>query len=422
MEAPAISPLHFDLLARPRAIQLAGGLPLWLMDIPDTSLVQISCMIPSGTRDQDMPLQAKFATGLMQKGTRSYAPDTIGETIDRLGAQVKISVNTVYTMVTILGLHRTFPQLLHIIHSILTEPLYDDRPFRLAVDQALAGWEIRQQKVEAVAQDSLSNRLYAHLPQVAHIVVADDYRQLTPDHLHDFHRRHLGLNRATLMLTGHFTEAEVKQIDQTFGCVAKAEVPPAAAPVVVAQPKAETLHVKMKRPTLQAGVRMGRLLPPTSHPDHPFLRLAHTILGGYFGSRLETNIRETRGLTYDIHSSFYSIVDVNALCISTETPDEKVPEVFRQIDLEMERMATEPVPEAELHNVKQYLIGNDTRDFEPSFGFARLVLNLIGTGRSLDVMLAEDQAIERATPDDIRRVAARYFRPDEFIRCVAGNE
>lgn len=428
MKAPTVSPLHFEILSHPRSATLTSGQPLLLLDIPDTPLVQIDCMIPRGTRVQAMPLQAKFATLLLNKGTRSYPSDQIGEAIDRLGAKVRTTCNSVYTQLSISGLHRNFPELLRLLHSMLTEPLYDQSPFDIAVAQALAAWEIEQQKVETVARDQFFHRLLAYSPQLSHLIERDDFQRITPAHLRDYHLQHLSPSGATLMLTGRFTDEDISLMGETFSThpASSAAVSTECPSAVEAQAETDAwpatpLRFKMERKTLQSAVRIGRLLPTAHHPDYPLLRLAHTILGGYFGSRLESNIRETRGLTYDIHSSLYGMGEHSIFTISTETPNAKVGEVLEQIDVEMKRMATEPVPQAELNNVKQYMIGNDTRDFEPSFRLPRTVLSLAANRRTLEDYERGIHLIEQATPEDVQRIAAQYFRPEEFLRCVAGN-
>lgn len=426
MIAPAVSPLHFEILSHPRSVTLPSGHHLLLLDMPDTPLVQIDCMIPCGARAQDIPLQAKFATRLLRKGTLSYPSDQIGEAIDFLGAKVRTTCNAIYTHASICGLHRNFPELLRLLHSMLTEPLYDRAPFDIAVAQELSAWEIEQQKVETVARNQFYHRLLAYSPQLSHLTERDDFQRITPQHLRDFHHRHLSLSKATIMLTGCFADEDIALLGETFGMHPAAEDASALSAVAEGQNAVDAwpatpLRFKMERHTLQSSVRVGRLLPPTRHPDFPLLRLAHTILGGYFGSRLESNIRETRGLTYDIHSSLYDVGDHAVFCVSTETPNAKVAEVLEQIDLEMKRMATEPVPEEELNNVKQYLIGNDTRDFEPSFRLPRTVLDLLACGRTLEDYEQSNRLIEQASPDDVRHIAAQYYRPEEFLRCVAGS-
>ena len=89
----------------------------------------------------------------------------------------------------------------------------------------------------------------------------------------------------------------------------------------------------------------------------PLLRLAVTVLGGYFGSRLMSNIRERRGLTYGINATLYNVPHDNALAIACETATPSAEAVVSEVYAELQRLCDEPVPEDELQMVKQYMTG-----------------------------------------------------------------
>lgn len=421
--APATRPLQFDILARPVRASLSGGIPLVLLRMPGTGLVRIGCMFRAGQDVETVPLQARFTATQMREATGTFPADRIDEYIDSLGAQVSVRSRMDYTDFSVLGLCGTLPQLVAFLHSVLTEPLFDETRFRLAVRQSLEEWRIGRQKVETVAQEQFQRRLYDFRPSIGHVTREEDYRELTTAHLRDYHSRFLNLRHATLMLTGDFGDDAVELLDRTFGPYRAAGVPvEIPAPVLPASHgDAAPAFFGMPRKTLQSAIRMGRLLPPASHPDFPLIRLANIILGGYFGSRLMANIREERGYTYDIFSRLRRHSGWTELLISTETPQATVADTIRQVGIEMRRLAQEPVPEAELRNVKRYIAGDDSREYEPSFRFPGRLASLMAAGCSLGDIRREAGAMGRASQADIMRVAAQYLDPDGCVCCVAGN-
>lgn len=421
---PAVHPCHFELLATPEMSHLSGGMPLVLTPISDTRLVRLDCFFPMGRNVQTRHLQAHFAAKQLKEGTEKYPQKVISKRIDSLGATVSVRCRATYTVISVLGLHRTFPLLVDLLHSILTEPLYEESQFGIAIEQALSAWEISHQKVETRAKDDFFRRLYHFCPLWTDIVEKSDFQELTTEHLRDYHSRCFSLTRATLLVTGLYEERDISLLNSTFGGYAYERVNLkqfSQIPSALQNCDNAPFHISMERKTLQNGIRLGCLLPPPTHPDAPLIRLTNMILGGYFGSRLMTNIREERGLTYDIHSSLMHLADWTVFSISTETPDKCVSEALQQIRLEMERMAQEPVPEEELQNVKQYMLGNDSRDLEPSFDFPNILFNLLSSGRTLVDLDRSATRIEKATSADVQRVASEYFRFENCIVCVAGN-
>lgn len=421
--APATHPLQFKILALPERTALGGGVPLLLLRMPDTGLVRLDCLFPAGQDAETVPLQARFTATQMREATRSFPADTIDDYIDSLGAQVSVRSRMDYTDFSILGLRDTLPQLVAFLHSVVTEPLFDETRFRLAVQQSFEEWRIGRQKVETVAQEQFLRKLYAFHPSLGRIAEEGDYGNLTTGQLRDYHRRTFSPRQATLLLTGDFDDSAVEVLDQTFGAYrpdgvpAKAPAPAIPAPCGDAAPS----FFDMPRKTLQSAIRMGRLLPPPSHPDFPLIRLANIILGGYFGSRLMANIREERGYTYDIFSRLRRHEGWSELLVSTETPYANVADTIHQVGIEMRRLAEEPVPEAELRNVKRYIAGEDSREYEPSFRFPGRLAGLLAARCSLDDIRREAEVMSRASQEDIMRVAARYLNPADCVCCVAGR-
>ena len=148
------------------------------------------------------------------------------------------------------------------------------------------------------------------------------------------------------------------------------------------------------------------------------MMVAVTLLGGYFGSRLMSNIREKRGYTYGINATIYSVPHDNALVIACETATQYAEAVVDEVRRELQRLCDESVGEDELQMVKNYMEGQYCRRHERSFNYPRLLMNLIATGRTPDDVAAGHLIQQQATPDDVQRIARLYLRPERFLDCV----
>lgn len=103
-----------------------------------------------------------------------------------------------------------------------------------------------------------------------------------------------------------------------------------------------------KEDALQSSLRMGGFSLDRKHPDYLKLRVLVTLFGGYFGSRLMSNIREEKGYTYGIAAGLVSYPGTSLLVISTETANEYIESVVKEVYHEMDRLQQEKVPVEEL--------------------------------------------------------------------------
>ena len=176
-----------------------------------------------------------------------------------------------------------------------------------------------------------------------------------------------------------------------------------------------------KEESLQSGIRIGKLLIPKTHKDFPKLFLLNTILGGYFGSRLMTNIREDKGYTYGIGSGLSSNKKESTFFISTEVGSDYTKATVTEIEKEIEKLQKQLVSEKELDLVKNYLFGSFMRNFDGAFeAIDRFkAINELGMDYNYYEFLFSE--IKTANSESIRETAKKYFNFDNMVKVVAGK-
>src|SRR6185436_18989615 len=118
---------------------------------------------------------------------------------------------------------------------------------------------------------------------------------------------------------------------------------------------------------VQGAVRIARHFHNRHHPDFIKAQVLNNILGGYFGSRLMSNIREDKGYTYGIHSYLQNHIHESAWAISTEAGRDVSEATIAEIYKEMQRLCNEPVDDEELHLVRNHMIGSILGDLDGPF-------------------------------------------------------
>lgn len=419
---PPTHELAFRIPFRPVNSELPGGMHVLTLPRADTPLVRLDFFFPGGEWVQTQALQARYAMQQMLRATRSLPPAVLSSRLDSFGATATSSCHLAWTSLSFVCLRRHLSHILPLIHSVLTEPAYDSNRLAQALAQGLSVWQEDHERVETVARELLLNRLLGDAHPLGLLVQSEDFRQLQPAALHAFHCQQISSHACTLLLSGGLTEADHHAVCRTLGR-APWGVPPASsvpfpAPVPVRTLQPSTFMQSLGRPSVQSAVVLGRLLSHVPAADRPLVQLVQVILGGYFGSRLMMNIRETKGYTYDIHSRLLTIPFHDLLLISTDTPCRHAARVEREVRHELRRLCTEPVGQRELDGVKNYMVGDLLRRYEPGAGLPHTLLRLLASGRTLDDVERESDTIRRATPLDILRIARTWFDPDTLSCCI----
>jgi predicted Zn-dependent peptidase len=182
------------------------------------------------------------------------------------------------------------------------------------------------------------------------------------------------------------------------------------------------MHHVEKASGIQSAIRVGKFWVPKTHPDYHALSILITIFGGYFGSRLMTNIREEKGYTYGIGSFVLTLKQASYLVISTEVGNEYIEPTLAEIAVEMRRLQTELVSENELETVKSYLLGEFLRDFDGPFALAGSFKAI--NDFDLDYTFYDDalKVLRNITSAELLRLAQQYLNPEDFYTVVAGSK
>ena len=417
---PETQQLILNISREPEKIRLKNNIEVQLLHLDDTQLVRIDFMFRGGQWLEKHPQQARFAFSQLKEGTKTYSADTIAERLDFLGASITSSTNLSYSYLTLQCLRKYLKEVLQVVSSMLNEPLYDATKLRIALDQARATFIINQQKVATVCRDKFCAELFGESHPMGRYSKVEDYDNLTPDHLREYHAENITSDNCAIFVTGGYEESDIDLIAESFGMGAWGGKNAHALQInpIPAKPSTERhFSVTMPEPTVQAAVRVGCLLPMQDHPDMPYIRLLSVLLSGYFGSRLMNSIRETKGLTYDISGSILSVPFQTIFVIQTETPNEYVQQVIDEIYMELKRLCTELIPDDELLQVKNYITGNVSRRCELTFDIPSLLMKLSLLGKTLHDVVEANRKTNQADAALLMNVSKKYFSPERFIDC-----
>jgi zinc protease len=186
-------------------------------------------------------------------------------------------------------------------------------------------------------------------------------------------------------------------------------------------PATEKFYYIEKPDALQSAIRMGTPLFNRTHPDFPAIQVLNTVLGGYFGSRLMTNIREDKGYTYGIGSGIASLKQTGSIFIATEVGADVCRAAITEIEKEVNLLKTDLIPEGELSLVRNYMLGSLLGSLENVMSHADKFKNIYFAGLGYDYYDYYTDTIKTISADKLKELANQYFDFDNFYKVIAGK-
>ena len=328
-----------------------------------------------------------------------------------------------HAIVTLYTLNRYCRETLSVLHSMVTEPVFPEKEFATVVDMNLQRLKVNLANVEYLSQRSLLGSLFGESHPYGKFAKEEDYRSLTTEHLKSFYDKYYTSDNCHIFLAGKITPAVMDAVTDVMGTKPfgsnKADL---TRPCFEIQSAPQKRIFTEKSDTVQSSLRMGAVTIDHNHEDYLKLRVLITLFGGYFGSRLMTNIREEKGYTYGISAGLMSYPDTSVLMINSESDNEYVELVVREVYAEIDRLHTEPVSEQELTMVKNYMIGEMCRTYESAIALQDGWIFIYVSKLDDDYFRRSLRAVKEATPQDMARLAQQYLCKETLKEVVAGKK
>jgi predicted Zn-dependent peptidase len=162
-------------------------------------------------------------------------------------------------------------------------------------------------------------------------------------------------------------------------------------------------------------------VPDPSSPDYVALSVTNTLLGGYFSSRITSNIREQKGYTYSpssqLSSRWRDAYWAEVADVTTAVTGASLKEIFAEID----RLQAEPPPEAELKAVQNYIAGVFVLQNSSRSGIIGQLEYVDLHGLPQDYLKTYVQRVHAVTPQNVQQMASKYIQDGKATIVVVGD-
>lgn len=421
-QKPAINSQYRLTIPKPENQQLSNGISLFSVKGEDVGIIRLDLIWKGGRVTEVIPGLARSSMMSLNDGTDTHSSQELSELFDFYGSSVghRSSMEHLHSSISLLKRHVNEvipPFLSSIFDRVADEKLMRQRQTRFA--ERLSN---ELQKNSVVAYRELTEQLYGIDHLYGYSTQPENYTDITLGQVKQYLERHISTEGCTAILAGDFTKEEQQSI------IALLETIEVGSNSYVA-PNYETpnreprgkIYMEGPQPN-QVTIRMGRRLFDREHQDVDHLRFANIILGGYFGSRLMTNIREEKGYCYHIDSSMDLLEYDGYMTIAADVNGTFTNECLTEIESEMHKLMKELVPDAELERVKQYIRGQFLMDSDGVFAASNLIRRFLCDGKDESEFTKKIEVLDKITAEDIRSVAKKYFDPVAYTTIIVGDK
>jgi len=408
----------------------ASGAQVYLVQSPGIAMVDIQLDFDAG--DRRSPLGKTGLAGVMASATRNGVKaaagqsaldeNALGEAWADLGASFSASAGSDRLTFALRSL--TYPDVLAQASTLaarqLGEPAFPDRLWQRDRPKMVASIKEANTRPATVAARAFGKAVYGSHPYGRETTEAD-LRNISSADMRALHAQAVRACYARISMVGAVDRVQADALVATL----LSRLPPgdcqALGLVDEVQPLVGPSEQRIAFDSAQAHVLVGQPGVKRSSPDYFALLVGNHILGGGgFTARLTEEVREKRGLTYGIYSSFAPGLHAGAFTISLQTRPDQAQQALDILRAELQRFVAEGPSDQELQAAKDNLIGGFALRIDTNRKLLDNVANIAWNGLPLDYLSSWTECVQRVTTSDIRQAFVRTLQPQNMATVVLG--
>ena len=404
----------------PTKLVLDNNVPIYYFNKSDQEILKIDFVFNAGTKYQEKPLISTLTNSLLKEGTKLYTSKQISEKIDFYGAYLQTSTSKDNAIISVYCLNKNLKYLLPIIAEVIKNPIFDKNELKLTAHKLKQRFILDSNKVNVIAAREFANKIFGKNHPYSYNVELNDFDNVKSEQLFSFYNRLYNVNNLKIIIAGNVNDEVIRSLSDNFSDKWNNNNITEYKKIQVKSVKKKFNLIK-KEDAVQTSMRIGKILINRTSADYKPMLVVNTILGGYFGSRLMTNIREDKGYTYGIGSSVVSLADEGYFVISSEVGKDVCKKAIKEVYNEINKLKKELVSKEELNLVKNYMLGKILKSFDGVFSTSNNFISLMANNLDFKYYNELIQTIKNINENEIIDLTNKYFETDKFIEVVAGN-
>lgn len=397
---------------------LDNGIPVYSIDAGAQDVLMVEWVFHAGNWYEEKNIVAATANFLLKNGTRNKTAFAINEHFEFHGAYLNRSCYNETATITLHCLTKHLAELLPVVAELIMESIFPEEELAIYKQNQKQRLEVNLKKCDFIANRLIDEYVYGFHHPYGRYTSTLDYDQLQRDELLAFYNKFYSSGKCLVFVAGKPPADLAKQLNHSIGGLPLNQVAIPEQTYNQQPADIKKYNIVNDMNGVQGAIRIARPFFNRHHPDFAKVQVLNNIFGGFFGSRLMSNIREDKGYTYGIHSYLQNHIHNSAWMISTEAGRDVCEATIEEVYKEMKILCNEAVNENEMNLVRNYMIGSLLGDLDGPFQIIARWKNYILNNLGDSFFYESIRTVQTITADEVQALAQKYLNPDDFYELV----
>jgi len=414
---PIVDAVDFHLqLKQAEKFVLRNGAEVYAVNAGAEDVLSLEWVFFAGNWQENKNLVAATTNFLLRNGTSKKTAFQINEHFEYYGSYLNRACYNETASITLHCLSRHLGELLPVVKELITDSVLPQEELEIYQQNMKQRLKVNLKKNDFIANRMIDAYLFGENHPYGKYSKAEDFDALNREELLAFYEQYYKNGKWILFVAGKLPENLESSLNESFGDLACKPISLATIPV---RPTGEKKVKIINDPSgVQSSIRIARPFPNRHHPDFLKVQVLNALLGGFFGSRLMSNIREDKGYTYGIHSYLQNHMHDSSWMITTEAGNDVADATIKEVYKEMQDLREELVDDEELLLVRNYLMGGILGDLDGPFHIIARWKNIILNNLTEQHFYDSINTIKSISASELQEMAAKYLQPEDFYELV----
>jgi predicted Zn-dependent peptidase len=414
---PIVDAVNFTLnLKAADKFTLRNGVEVYAINAGTEEVMSLEWVFFAGNWQEEQNLVAATANFLLRNGTSSKTAFQINEHFEYYGSYLNRACQNETATITLHCLSKHIRELLPVVKELITDSVMPQEELDIFKQNMKQRLKVNLKKSDFVASRLIDVHLFGEQHPYGKYSKAEDFDAIQRENLLKFYEQYYRNGKLILFAAGKLPSNLEELLNTYFGDLPNKPVELKALAIHPATEK--KFRVTNDPDGVQGSIRIARPFPNRHHPDFLKVQVLNALFGGFFGSRLMSNIREDKGYTYGIHSYLLNHIHESAWMVSTEAGKDVSEATIAEVYKEMKDLREELVDEEELLLVRNYMMGGILGDLDGPFQIIARWKNIVLNNLDEKYFYNSLNTIKTISAEEIRELAKTYLNPEDFYELV----
>lgn len=414
------TPKDFVLPAK-KSMALSNGLSVTMVEYGKVPKVSIRVVIRTGNIDEtaSQVWMADLVGEYLKEGTKTRSAQDLAKVAASMGGSIDIATTSDQVFITGEVLAEFGPDFIKLVSDLLQNPAFPASEADRLKNNLIRQLTVQRAEPQGMASEKFSQVMYGDHPYGRVFPTEEMIKSYTVDQVKEFYEKNYGAKRTSIYVVGIFDAKAIQQaVNESFNAW-KEGSPATQNPPKMSSTKTIFLIDRPGAP--QSTIYMGLPVIDPSQPDYLTLTVMNSMLGGSFGSRITSNIRENKGYTYSPGSAltvnYRSAYWAEVADVTTDFTGASIKEILYEIN----RLRDEVPGKEELDGIKNYIAGTFVLRNSSPFGIANQLSFLSLHGLPDTYLTNYVKNVFAITPEDISKMVKTYIRDTKIVIVIVGD-